>query len=1398
MDIVTALGGSILCVCFQGLLDSLNSIDFMKYLGHGQVFTQLKKWEKMLKRIHAVLEDAEEKQVANRLVEIWLSDLRDLAYDLEDIIDELATEVQQRKLEVKPVRPNNKVQKFFSIMCGAVNVNLNTIKFNAEMVSKIEETSARLDEIIKQKDELCLAEYARRRVSHVTERPATTSLVNEAKVYGREEDKKAMLNLLNAETSDAEVSVIPIVGMGGLGKTTLAQLVYNDPTLGFDLKAWVSVGEDFDVVRITKIVLLQLGDGGDVKDLNSLQVKLKEKLSGKKFLVVLDDVWTENYEQWTLFRSSFEGGIPQSRIIITTRSQEVSLMMGTTPAYPLKELSYDDCLYVFAQHALEATSFDEHLELKEIGEKIVKRCRGLPLAAKALGGILRGKRNPNLWKEVLSSEIWELPDNKSNILPALRLSYLHLPSHLKQCFAYCAILPKDREFDRNELILLWMAEGFLYDQKKMKKSEGLGHKYFDELLSRSFFQQSNDNKSKYIMHDLIIDLACFVSRETCLLMVDKLESAKSYGKIRHSSYIPHLRDTFLRFQSFYEMKNLRTFLSLPKYTSCYCELSSKVVHDLVPKLKCLRSLSLAGYVIEELPESIGALKHLRYFDLSYTIIKKLPESVDKLFNLQTLKLCGCGSLIELPRGICNLLNLRHLDILSTQNLQEMPPHIGNLTSLCLLTKFIVGESNGRITELQKLSDLQGQLHIISLEKVVDIQDAGFANLKDKPGITELYLQWSREFSSVLRNSSDEEQVLNSLRPHQSLSGLSIISFGGRKFPPWLGDPSFTSIVEVNLSHCSQITSLPPLGRLQSLKKLSIESLDGVKELGVEFYEDDSCFSCLETLKISSMGQWELWSWSNGLGEDSIAKFPKLRELRIRRCPMLVGKLPTFLPSLEELDIDGCPLLVDLPKVLPSLLTISIRQCQEVVLRCLSNTTSITTLKIVGVSGLVRLDEAHIKTLGSLEVLEIWNCDKLRCLWADGINSNYLTNLKRLEIFQCNELVSLVDGEEGLLPCNLESLVVEYCSNMKELRSGLSNLKSLKDLTIRSCGSLVSFPARGLPCSLIRVSIKDCDSLECLPEGIVHRRNYRNETSHLEKLHISKCKSLRSSPDGEFPDSLRTLQIHNWTAQSLNTLSYGLSRLTELHIWNCPQLDSFPRTEMLIPTLISLSIRWCERLRSLSSRMQSLHRLQHLKIFGCHQLELFPEIGLPNTKLVSFKIGYCENLRSLPNQMQNLTSLRYLQIKDCRGVEFLKGCLPPNLSDLSINRCENLKQPMLEWELHRLTSLTKLVIGNIKSTEDIISFPDDDGLLLPTSLTVLKISLKNLKSISMGIKNLTSLEKLEISSCPKLQSFPAEGFPATLELLDISGCPLLRDRCLKYTGGDYWPIISHIPSVWIPD
>ncbi|KAJ6750843.1 hypothetical protein OIU85_001386 [Salix viminalis] len=402
------------------------------------------------------------------------------------------------------------------------------------------------------------------------------------------------------------------------------------------------------------------------------------------------------------------------------------------------------------------------------------------------------------------------------------------------------------------------------------------------------------------MHDLISELAQFVSREVCFHLGDKLEDSQSYAKVRYSSFTRHHYDISQRFEVFYEMKSLRTFLPLPIFSPPYNYLTRKVLHDLIPNLKRLAVLSLAGYCLVELPSSICALKHLRYLNLSYTEIEVLPESLCEVFRLQTLRLRGCKKLIKLPIGIDNLINLQYLDISGTDSLQEMPPQIGNLTNLHTLPKFIIGKGLG-IRELMKLSHLQGQLNITGLHNVVDVRDTELAILKEKRGLSELSLEWIHNVIGF-QSEARELQLLNLLEPHQNLQKLSIMSYGGTAFPSWLGDHSFSNMVCLQLCECHKTTSLPSLGQLPVLRDLSIKGMERVTTVGAEFLGVGSsvkAFPSLEGLIIEDMLNWKQWSWSNGLNQEEAGEFPNLRELTIINCPMLVGMLPSCLPSAKK-------------------------------------------------------------------------------------------------------------------------------------------------------------------------------------------------------------------------------------------------------------------------------------------------------------------------------------------------------------------------------------------------------------------------------------------------------------------------------------------------------------------
>ncbi|XP_004293081.1 PREDICTED: putative disease resistance RPP13-like protein 1 [Fragaria vesca subsp. vesca] len=540
---------------------------------------------------------------------------------------------------------------------------------------------------------------------------------------------------------------------------------------------------------------------------------------GKKFLFVLDDVWNENYLHWDVFRCPFKFGVRGSRIIVTTRNEGVGSMMGSLPTHYLSQISEEDCRSLFAKHAFRNADHSAYPNLEVIGKQIVK-CKGLPLAAKSLGGLLCSKLNLEEWEKVLKSDIWELADKGSAILPALWLSYYYLPSHLKRCFAYCSIFPNGYVFERSELIFLWMAEDLLQPKNK-KTMEEVGEEYFDELTSRSIFRHSSIRFDGFTMHDLISDLAKFVSGDFGFRLEEDDNSFDMVTKTRHFSYMRHRCSDFENFEALHEAKYLRTFLplQLTEFWSERFQMSDKVLHDLLPTLQCLRVLNLSRYDIKELPNSIGNLKHLKHLNLSWTSIQKLPDTVCSLCNLQTLLLSHCEALVHLPANLGRLTNLRHLDIgdMRGTHLKKMPAHMGKLKDLQMLSDFVLDQRTARkdILELKELKHLHGTLRISGIQNIVNAVDAFEAKMWEKKSLTHLVLK----FGGYTEDSHKDREVLNNLQPHTNLKELTIESYRGTRFPGWLGDHSTSNLVHLDILSCTNCSFLPPLGQLPSLTEL---------------------------------------------------------------------------------------------------------------------------------------------------------------------------------------------------------------------------------------------------------------------------------------------------------------------------------------------------------------------------------------------------------------------------------------------------------------------------------------------------------------------------------------------------------------------------------------------------
>ncbi|KAG8646301.1 hypothetical protein MANES_10G141533v8 [Manihot esculenta] len=371
-----------------------------------------------------------------------------------------------------------------------------------------------------------------------------------------------------------------------------------------------------------------------------------------------------------------------SRILVTTRSKRVALAMGVDSPYALQGLTEDQSWDLFEKLAFREGTGRVNSNLIEIGKEIAKKCKGVPLAIRAIGGIMQLRSSESEWLSVLENELWKVFESDGDISQVLKLSYDVLPYHLKQCFAYCTMFPKDYEFRKDRLIQLWMAQGYVQSrgQNENENAEEIGEGYFNELLFRSFFQEYN---YCYKMHDLIHDLAQSIAGDSCFVANDNT---------KFPDRVQHVFSGNLSFEEcFRQLKNkgLRTL-----FCPCFCDGLRLNLDSIFSNCRSIRALSF-GRNIYGLPDSIGKLKYLRYLEFSSSKISSLPNCICSLYNLQTLILWECWGLKELPTDMRRLICLRQLINIGCSRLEFMPLGLGRLTNLQTLSTFVVGSDQGR-------------------------------------------------------------------------------------------------------------------------------------------------------------------------------------------------------------------------------------------------------------------------------------------------------------------------------------------------------------------------------------------------------------------------------------------------------------------------------------------------------------------------------------------------------------------------------------------------------------------------------------------------------------------------------------------------------------------------------
>uniref|UniRef100_A0A5B6ZBD2 Putative disease resistance protein RPM1 n=2 Tax=Davidia involucrata TaxID=16924 RepID=A0A5B6ZBD2_DAVIN len=847
-----------------------------------------------LQFIQPWLRDADEKAEKGEVndgVKVWVKKVRQVSHRMEDVIDEyilhLAQHPQQRRGFI------SFLQKVFCLIiklkprhqiANEIQDIRTSIRLMRELGVEYGFTSTLL--------EASSSSTSGKNINRWDDPRVASLFIEEAEVVGIESPRDELISWLVKGASKR--AVISVVGMGGLGKTTLAKKVFDNKTVNgnFVCHAWIAVSQSYTMNELLRTMIRKFYKDGkvsalgeiDAMETESLINKLREYLQQKRYVVVFDDVWDSIF--WRTIKLALPDDNNGSRVIITTRSHDVASSCKESPfdhVHELKALPPKKAWELFCKKAFHS-DHGGHCPptLLELSRAIVKTCGGLPLAIVAIGGLLSTK-DESQWRKFHSSLGSELGSNPhlTDIKRILFLSYLDLPYFLKPCFLYFGIFPEDYSISCIRLVRLWIAEGFV-KEKKGKTLEDVAEEYLTELIHRSLVQVSLvdfDGRARSCrVHDLLreIILSKFEELGFCQLLVEE-----------HSNFDEQTRRLSIHNREHNVLKNITESRIRSIFFFGVDKLPESFMGTLSTDFKLLKVLDFEDAPLDCVHEEVGNLLHLRYLSVRNTKVKTLPKSIGRLHNLLTLDL-KMSLVSELPVEINKLHKLRHLLAYYEDDEIDYPlnPRQG----------MKIQEGFGCLEALQKLyfveANDQGHKLMKELRELRQLRKLGIFKLRSEDGKALCNAIENMSYLECLEISSGNgDGILDLQNISSSLRSLQRLYLRGHlgKFPDWI--PKLENLVRIGL-FCSGLTE-DPLKIIQGLPSLLEIRLYRVYD-GEHLYFEEGGFQKLKVLELRYLNSLNSVIIKNGA-------LPLLEKLSIGPSPQL-KKVPSGIQHLRNLTI----------------------------------------------------------------------------------------------------------------------------------------------------------------------------------------------------------------------------------------------------------------------------------------------------------------------------------------------------------------------------------------------------------------------------------------------------------------------------------------------------------------